>query len=35
MTNEISFFQNPDGTREEILEATFYALRQYGYADLT
>ena len=35
MTNEISFFQNPDGTREEILEATFYALRQHGYADLT
>ncbi|AAV44486.1 TetR family transcriptional regulator [Haloarcula quadrata] len=35
MTNEISFFQNPEGTQEEILEATFYALRQHGYADLT
>ncbi|GCF14387.1 transcriptional regulator [Haloarcula mannanilytica] len=35
MTNNISFFQNPDGTREEILEATFYALRRHGYADLT
>lgn len=35
MTNGISFFQNPDGTREEILEATFYALCQHGYADLT
>lgn len=35
MTNKISFFENPDGTREEILEATFYALRRHGYADLT
>ncbi|KOX94805.1 TetR/AcrR family transcriptional regulator [Haloarcula rubripromontorii] len=35
MTNEISFFRDPDGTREEILESTFYALRQHGYADLT
>lgn len=35
MNSEISFFQDPDGTREEILEATFYALRQHGYADLT
>jgi AcrR family transcriptional regulator len=35
MTDSISFFQNPEDTREEMLEATFYALRRHGYADLT
>ncbi len=29
------FFDQPSGTREEILAATYHALHEHGYADLT
>lgn len=30
-----SFFEEPDGTREAIMSATYHALCEYGYAGLT
>ena len=30
-----SFLESPEGTREEIMRATFHALCTHGYADLT
>jgi AcrR family transcriptional regulator len=35
MTNEAHFFSKTSGTREEILESTFHALCEHGYAELT
>jgi len=35
MIDEATFFGDISGTREEILEATYYALCEYGYAGLT
>jgi len=35
MDNQITAFDNPVSTREEILEATYHSLCEYGYADLT
>lgn len=35
MTNGTNFFSNTSGTREEILESTFHALCEHGYAGLT
>jgi len=35
MIDETSFFGDISGTREEILEATYYALCEHGYAGLT
>jgi len=35
MANETHFFSTTPSTREEILGATFYALCEHGYADLT
>jgi len=35
MTDVESFLESPEGTREEIMRATYLALCEYGYADLT
>lgn len=35
MSSERSFLEDPQGTREEIMNATYYALCEHGYADLT
>lgn len=35
MAGERSFLDDPQGTREEILNATYRALCEHGYADLT
>lgn len=35
VSNAISFLDSPNGTREEIMRATYLALCEYGYADLT
>lgn len=35
MATERSFLDRPQGTREEIMNATYYALCEHGYADLT
>ncbi|MGA9400724.1 TetR/AcrR family transcriptional regulator [Haladaptatus sp.] len=35
MTDTPSFLDEADGTREEIMKATFHALCEYGYKDLT
>jgi AcrR family transcriptional regulator len=35
MTSGDSFLESPDGTREEIMRATYLALCEHGYADLT
>lgn len=35
MSDGPSFLENPQGTQEEIMQATFLALCEYGYADLT
>lgn len=35
MGTDRSFLEDPEGTREEIMNATYYALCEHGYADLT
>ncbi|MFC6725598.1 TetR/AcrR family transcriptional regulator, partial [Halobium palmae] len=35
MSDEPSFLTDPTGTREQIMRATYLALREHGYADLT
>lgn len=35
MVTERSFLEDPQGTQEEIMNATYYALCEHGYADLT
>lgn len=35
MADERSFLDSPEGTREEIMNATYHALCEHGYADLT
>src|SRR6056297_2610307 len=35
MTNGTHFFSKTSGTREEILESTFHALCEHGYAEIT
>lgn len=35
MTDERSFLETPQGTQEEIMNATYHALCEHGYADLT
>lgn len=35
MVSERSFLEDPQGTQEEIMNATYYALCEHGYADLT
>ncbi|MFB6130624.1 MAG: TetR/AcrR family transcriptional regulator [Salinigranum sp.] len=35
MSRTLPFFENPTTTREEIMRATFLALCEHGYADLT
>jgi len=35
VSNTISFLDSPNGTREEIMRATYLALCEFGYADLT
>ncbi len=35
MTDPPSFLEEPDGTREEIMKATYVALCEHGYSDLT
>lgn len=35
MTQPTSFLDDPDGTREEIMKATYVALCEHGYSDLT
>lgn len=35
MVTERSFLEDPEGTQEEIMNATYYALCEHGYADLT
>lgn len=35
MGTDRSFLETPEGTREEIMNATYYALCEHGYADLT
>ena len=35
MTQPPPFFENPDDTREEIMKATYVALCEHGYSDLT
>lgn len=35
MNGKDSFLENPHGTQEEIMQATYRALCEYGYADLT